>query len=115
MAGTETVRFEVLGCITILSALCKAHNKWGMMLSTSSDKDEFEIQKAVPFLDIKDCFDLRYGEIKFILCEEKSVLYQLYQQVKGDDGPPELNNYGGPANVYALTCDPLGNWQNENT
>jgi hypothetical protein len=59
------------------------------------------------------CVILIYTHGEFHVTEEFEC--KTYDKTVGDDGPTELNNYGGPARVYALTCNLYGQLENENT
>jgi len=102
-----------------LEALCKEEKKWCLYLSWYLEEDSFgnvtknpiiEIQKAVPFLDEEDIS----CDKNVILCDSEEEVYELFNQVVGDNGPTEFNLYDGPAKVYALVFGPDG-METENT
>jgi len=100
---------------TILSSLCKSHEKWGMYISFVDDTDLQEIFKAAPYLNTEAFMHTCVNGCGYILFDTEEEMMDLYHQTVGDDGPTKLNSYNGPARVYALTCDPQGNLLNENT
>ena len=70
-----------------------------------------EIIKAAPFLD--EDFVLHHDK-GVIVCDSEEEMERIFNSTVGD-GPTELNPYKGPGNVYALTCNAKGEWENENT
>jgi len=113
--------------IKSLCKLCKASKKYGIYLGF--EEEPFipkEVQKACPFLNFEDNNDVNYTEDQtdyqaysdghmFILCDSEEECYRLYEQVVGDDGPTKTNPYNGPCRVYALTINPNGEMETENT
>ena len=101
----------------VLQRLCKGSGMWGMLLSYSGGDDftSMEVRKAVPFLETENLGELVFRGNLFCLFDSKEACYTAYDQTVGDDGPIGTNTYNGPARVYAITCDPLGHLQNENT
>lgn len=109
---------------TILSILCRARKKWGMLADGlltkhyQEEADLIEIRKAAPWIS-----ELPEYEIMLAICEGYVYLFfdteeemkNVYNRTVGDDGSTDLNHYNGPWRVYAITCDPDGNLLNENT
>lgn len=112
----------IISSADILQALCKSENKWGMHISISSYPDcltsreaDEEMLKTVPYLvgeDQVEYLDARYA---FLLFDSEIEMLNHYEQTVGDDGPNESNTYSGKARTYALTCNPTGQLENENT
>jgi len=113
--------------IKALCELCKASKKYGLYLSFQEEPfSSKEVKKACPFLNFEDNNDVNYTEDQtdyqaysdghlFILCDTEEECHHLYNQVVGDDGPTDLNKYDGSCRVYALTINPNGEMENENT
>jgi hypothetical protein len=101
----------------ILSSLCKAQGKWGVLVSGLSGSPE-ETEKAAPWfkdLDPSDRVDLTVLGEGFLFFETEEEAHRIYDQTVGDDGPTKLNPYKGPAKVYACLCSPRGNLLTDNT
>jgi hypothetical protein len=107
--------------------LCTYSGKWGLYLSfdgtafdNASDLDE--LYSACPLIrpskdpdfSSKIIQSVVDGHCVFLFDDENEVM-NAYRLVVGDDGPTEYNLYAGKVRVYALTCDPDGILQNENT
>jgi len=93
--------------------LCKATGKWGLYISWVGTA--VDVIDAAPYLhQLEDGQILLDGQ-GIILCDSEKECYNLYDQTVGDDGPTSLNSYDGPDKVYALTCNPSGQLQSENT
>lgn len=105
----------------VLSLLCKFKKKWGLYLAVPANWDDVvpsrqnELQKAVPYLNRDQVFELLLQGSVYLFCDSEEECYRYYEQTVGDDGPTETNPYDGPVRVYALTCDPNGELQAENT
>ena len=105
----------------VLSALCKASGQWGLYISISngSDDDVLTVEslcQAASWLTKEQAEALILGDWHaYVLFESADALTDAFNRTVGDDGPTELNPYDGPVRVYALTCDPAGRLQNENT
>jgi len=105
----------------ILSHVCKATGKWGMLISFAipsiedCDDPYGEITKAAPYLTFDNNAQIIGDGIGYILADTREEIYNLYNQTVGDDGPTKLNSYKGLVKVYALTCDSNGNFLSENT
>lgn len=107
----------------VLSLLCKLQKKWGLYLGfslpdlwndgTAINLDE--LQKCVPYLNRDQITDLFIYGSAYLFCDSEEECYRYYNQTVGDDGPTKDNPYDGPVKVYALTCDPNGDLQAENT
>lgn len=109
---------EKLSSTMIFKRLCEAANMYGLYFSLDwSEHGMDELFKAIPFLNKDGYQDIQMmldgGGV--ILFDTKDELEHHYNQIVGDDGPTELNLYDGPARVYALTCDRLGEFLTENT
>ena len=104
---------EILTEHDILRVICKAKCKWGMFVYFSTNDSFDEVVKAAPYLN-KNAQILSDGRA-YVITDTKEELDNFYYQTVGDDGPTKLNSYNGSAKVYALTCNPEGNFLNENT
>lgn len=108
---------KILDQSTALSELCKATKKWGMFISfciyPECSYSYSELEKAAPYL--KDQTQFFADESGYILFDSEEEMWRAYDQTVGDDGPTESNKYSGPAKVYAITCDPDGQFGTENT
>jgi hypothetical protein len=51
----------------------------------------------------------------YILFSTKEEMVAAYNEIVGDDGSTKTNSYAGTVRVYAMTCDPSGKVQTENT
>ncbi len=107
----------------ILSHICKATNKWGMLISFSTpewnaDDENWhpfdEVLKAAPYLNVETHMQILADGTAYILADSIEEIYNLYDQTVGDSGS-RGNAYNGPAKVYALTCDPSGDFISENS
>ena len=101
----------------VLSALCIAKNAWGIYVSHCAFEiaPHNELNRAIPFLSEEDVIQLWHKGYMYLFFSSKEELDNHYNQIVGDEGPTELNDYDGEARVYALTCNPDGNSMNENT
>jgi len=105
---------EILHKTTVLTQLCKEAKKYGIYISFLETEDWTEVTKAAPYLT-KNCDQVLVDGEAWILFDTAKEMHNCYDQTVGDDGPTELNNYDGPARVYALTCNLHGQLENENT
>ncbi|TEU00623.1 MAG: hypothetical protein E3J23_01960 [Candidatus Stahlbacteria bacterium] len=105
---------KILNKTEVLQQLCKTNKKYGMYISFSEDEDWAEIEKAAPYLT-KDCDQILVDCEAWLLFDNGEEMHKYYDQTVGGDGPTKLNNYNGLAVVYALTCNPHGQLENENT
>jgi len=105
---------KILNKTDILKRLCKNSEKYGMYISFSEDDDWAEVKEAAPYLT-KDCDQILVDCEAWLLFNDKEEMWSHYDRTVGDDGPTKLNNYSGPARVYALTCNPHGQLETENT
>lgn len=110
---------QILHQTSTLEALCKATGKYGMLISWWSaavpPEDLFtELQKAAPYLTMEHAQAMIESQA-FLLFDTREEMERHYDLTVGDDGPTELNSYSGPLRVYALTCNPEGQLENENT
>lgn len=112
----------------VLKLMCKTTGKWGMMVSFDDWADigfEYyqELVKAAPWLDYRNDAQILVDGVGFVLADTEKELYDLFYQTVGDDGPytqdqnpnGPANNYDGPQKIYALTCNPQGQLETENT
>jgi len=102
---------KLLSSNDLVSKYCALLHKYAIVFACDEGYDIPEIQKAIPFLTEEEI--LMYNE-GIILCESKECAYKLFACIVGDDGPTELNNYNGPARVYACVYGPAGP-ESENT
>lgn len=103
---------------TLLSALCRQHQMWGMYASLcgSNETHHEEVLRAAPWASEGTAlWNLTLEGCVFLFFSTEEEMRVVYLQTVGGDGPTETNPYNGPARVYALTCDPEGNTHNENT
>lgn len=102
---------------TLLAALCRQHQMWGMYASIfNQGLGHEEILKAAPWASEGTAlWNLTLEDSVYLFFSTEEEMLAVYGQTVGDDGPTETNPYNGPARVYALTCDPEGNTHNENT
>jgi hypothetical protein len=115
--------------VQILEATAKGLGKWCMYASFTPPCDyegeeyegvllETELLKAAPWAKdlgqeiLTFLLDAGGGIISF---DSEGECIAAYEATVGDDGPTKTNSYSGPLRVYALTCDPQGQTQNENT
>jgi len=111
---------EILDKTKILSRLCKETKKYGMYIAFSDDlyQEKYdpwvEIKKAAPYL-AEDCDQILTDGEAWLLFDDKEDMWNHYNRTVGDDGPTKLNPYNGPAGIYALTCNPHGQFETENT
>lgn len=109
---------------------CKLSNYWGLTLClpnyTDANLDKFpegdyfgEVFKAAPYLEEinKESSGMQAisDGLIFLFFDSEEEMKKYYYLTVGDDGPTETNHYNGPARIYALTCNPLGQFKNENT
>ncbi len=104
---------EILHKTTVLTRLCKEAKKYGMYVSFSEEDQWVDVISAAPYLKDKD--QIIVDCEGWLLFDTEEEMNNYYNQTVGDDGPTELNNYDGPARVYALTCNLHGQLENENT
>jgi len=100
--------------ITFMEALqymCKLEKKWGLYFSYNEGVDLQEVLKAAPYLKAEH---LTPSNGAFLFDTEKEMLKHFNMTV-GDNGPTRTNSYDGPVQVYAVTCSPEGEIQDENT
>lgn len=103
----ETRRFHHT---QILQAMCKLSGKWGMLIKILDWNDFDYVHECAPYLDPNNHDDrqLIHDGFGIFLADTEKELYALYNQSRGGD-----DARGGC--IYALTCDPNGETQNENT
>lgn len=101
----------------VLQELCRLRGSWGLYLShvPSAGIGPYELARAVPFLDEAEVNSLWHNDRVWLFFSDEAGLLGAFRQVVGDDGPTALNNYDGPACVYAVTCSPAGDLLDENT
>lgn len=102
--------------------LCKSTKKWGVSIYIGNWKNPDEVQKAAPYLDFakndekhENDAQIMTDEMGIILTDTEKECDQIFNQTIGDDGPTKENPYNGPQRIYALTCNPNGELQTENT
>jgi len=112
---------KVLSTDSILQALCRATGKFGLHIVINTDDAFEEVYKAAPYLGTLSlpadpaCVQIYTDGFGWLLFDTKEEMERHFDLTVGDDGPTKLNPYDGPAKVYALTCDNLGVFLNENT
>lgn len=110
---------KALTFVESMQALCRETGKWGLYLNMpdlpSINYDWTEAMKAMPYLDHHENIQALADGTCIILCDSEEECVRLFDSTVGDDGPTKLNPYDGPARCYALTCNPQGELQNENT
>ena len=101
----------------VLQELCRLRGAWGLYLShvPSAGIGPYELARAVPFLDEAEASSLWHNDRAWLFFPDEAGLLDAFRQVVGDDGPTDLNDYDGPARVYALTCSPASDLLDENT
>lgn len=108
------MKLNVLSCSDVLQQLCKATGKWGLYIAfvPLAEGDWWgEVVQAAPYLrDAAPFFDCGW-----MLFDTQAEMQRHFDMTVGDDGPTETNSYSGPTKVYALTCNPQGQFENENT
>jgi hypothetical protein len=111
----------------ILSRLCAAAGRWGMVVSLpdwsapllgADDGAERMARMLPPELTLDDFFSIIASGGGFILGDEDDI-DRLYSGTHGDDGacegPPGEPCTAREFHVYALTCNDKGELQHENT
>jgi hypothetical protein len=115
---------QVLSQTEVLQLLCKTTRKNGVYLSgfnltwTDSEGNELpfeETLKAAPYLNSNAHGQALLEGYAIVLCDSVEEQDFVYYSTVGDDGPTKFNSYGGPARIYALTCDSFGDLITENT
>lgn len=109
---------EHFDSITVLSALCKSTNKWGLFFSfqTYPDYPDFEeLKKAMPYFDQRQHLQMFAEGFGWFLFDTEDECEETFWLTVGDDGPTKTNPYSGPVRVYAITCASDGQLMNENT
>lgn len=108
---------EILDTHEVFRRLCKAEHRWGVLIEFSDDWEE--VQKAAPYLKFiesnPEIVQVLLDGQGILLIETEEEANKIYEQTVGDDGPTELNPYQGKCRVYALLCNPNGEFLNENT
>jgi hypothetical protein len=108
---------KLLGHSKILTTLAKSLKKPCMMIYMVTEDNEItEILKAAPYLETEDNgYQVIADGFGILVFESEKTMERYYKLTVGDDGPTELNEYKGPARVYALTCNAKGELLHENT
>ena len=96
----------------------EAYNLAGDTLATIEPASAWDAAEMVKCVN----WDIPFGdkcELLFmgghIVCDSREECERLFEGVVGDDGPTELNPYGGPYKAFATTCGPNGQGYDENT
>lgn len=105
---------QVLDHVKALQRLCESTGKWGIYIGFADVEDWHEVLKAAPYLTVDDAQVLADGSA-YILFDTEEEMVAHYGMTVGDDGPTKANPYNGPAKVFALTCNPMGETLYENT
>lgn len=113
--GKYISKIEPLTGSGVFARLCGATKKWGLYISEQMGYPLEEFIKAAPYLNEEQFNQIIIERYGMILFDSQEEMNKYYDMTVGDDGPMPLNNYSGPARVYALTCDPNGQLLNENT
>jgi hypothetical protein len=116
---------QILDQVRTLEVLCATTQKWGMFISWNDQALEKEcgsipavwkeLFKAAPYLTLKDHAQMICEERAYMLFDTEEELMAYYSSTIGESGPTDLNDYDGPARVYAITCNPQGQAEHENT
>ena len=105
---------KVVTKIELVRNLAKASNKFCIYISTIEKDNIVEIQMAIPFLSMGNCFLLADSFLVLTFDTEKEM-EEHFDRIVGDDGPTITNGYDGEVRVYALTCSNKGELLDENT
>lgn len=106
------MEFVSSGSSEILRELCRYRSKWGMWISTSSERPD-EVAKAAPYLSPDQVIALIFDGA-YLFFDTGEECQRHFDMTVGDDGPTALI-FDGPDTVFAVTCDPSGEPQTENT
>ena len=110
---------QILTKIQTLQRLAKECGKYAMYISLSHSTINYvpwhENFNPVPFLRPDGHEQIFCDGCAFLLFDSEDEMDKYFDQVVGDDGPTESNNYDGPHRGFAVTCDPEGTLLNENT
>jgi hypothetical protein len=106
---------EIFDKSKVLAQLCKESKKYGMFISFSDEALHHEIVKDAPYL-ANDCDQILNDGEGWLLFDNEDEMHEYYDQTIGDDGPiGDLDGDCKPGIVYALTCNPHGQFETENT
>lgn len=119
---------QILELPEVCRQYCKIKGKPGIwfniydkdgLLPWEVEEEEYEfsseLEKAAPWLSVKDYGQIMIDGYGFILCQDREEQMNIYWQTVGDDGPTDSNPYKGPVRVYALTINSYGEFEYENT
>ena len=110
----------------ITQAIAKANEKWVLYILFSVEygedtlAEQAELEKAAPYLktlretDYPAYHHLRSEGRAWFVFDTELECYGYFHQTVGDNGPTNINDYNGSCKVFAMTCDPFGELQNEN-
>lgn len=93
---------------------CQLSGKWAVYLSMP-DYPCRQLIKAANFLSLKDDYQAMHDGEMIVMCDSERECEEVFSRVVGRDGPTVLNKYNGECRIYALTCNPDGQFMNENT
>jgi len=105
---------KILESHETLRTLAKALQKPCMFISFEPEKIE-ELVKAAPYLNKEENGQVLVNGWAYLVFDNNAEMEQYYLMTVGDDGPTVLNNYDGSARIYAVTCNPNGEIEKENT
>ena len=106
---------KILNKTEVLQLLCETNKKYGMYISFSEDDDWNEIVKAAPYLLYDGNAQILNDCEAWLLFEDIEEMWKHFGLTVGPDGSTKLNDYTGVASVYAMTCNPHGQIETENT
>lgn len=99
----------------VLAELCKATKKYGMFISFSDELLLHEVVKDAPYL-AENCDQVVNDGEGWLLFDNEEEMEEYYEQTVGDDGPlVNIDEESRLGLVYALTCNPHGQFETENT
>jgi len=106
---------EIFDKTKVLQLLCKETKRYGMFISFSDEELYQEIIKDAPYL-AKDCDQIINDGEGWLLFDSEEEMEEYYEQTVGDDGPlVSIEEDSRIGIVYAMTCNPHGQIETENT
>jgi hypothetical protein len=106
---------EIMDKHKILARLCRETKKYGMFISFSEEEAYSTVVKDAPYLSVGCDQVLNDGE-GWLLFDNEDEMHEYYDETIGDDGPVcGIDEVCEPGMIYALTCNPNGQFETENT